>query len=214
MVQFRDLMNNKKNRQVREVVFVKGESIHIYEPSKEDVEIIVGLQERFAKSDKDKTKIAVTSEDLVSILFPLLTNVEGMEKLSKEEIAEIVDNPSLALTQASHVIEGIVTEVYKMTILSARNRILETDFRMESVRTTSEIVEKALGLANRDGKTGQLLDKIKTATEKVESLKDVREKRDNQSVLTPPVDKINVDNTPKLSKHSTTLAQFKNTFSE
>ena len=214
MVQFRDLMNNKKNRQVREVVFVKGESIHIYEPSKEDVEIIVGLQERFAKSDKDKTKISVTGEDLVSILFPLLTNVEGMEKLSKEEIAEIVDNPSLALTQASHVIEGIVTEVYKMTILSARNRILETDFRMESVRTTSEIVEKALGLANRDGKTGQLLDKIKTATEKVESLKDVREKRDNQSVLTPPVDKINVDNTPKLSKHSTTLAQFKNTFSE
>ena len=214
MVQFRDLMNNKKNRQVREVVFVKGESIHIYEPSKEDVEIIVGLQERFAKSDKDKTKISVTGEDLVSILFPLLTNIEGMEKLSKEEIAEIVDNPSLALTQASHVIEGIVTEVYKMTILSARNRILETDFRMESVRTTSEIVEKALGLANRDGKTGQLLDKIKTATEKVESLKDVREKRDNQSVLTPPVDKINVDNTPKLSKHSTTLAQFKNTFSE
>ena len=137
-----------------------------------------------------------------------------MEKLSKEEIAEIVDNPSLALTQASHVIEGIVTEVYKMTILSARNRILETDFRMESVRTTSEIVEKALGLANRDGKTGQLLDKIKTATEKVESPKDVREKRDNQSVLTPPVDKIKVDNTPKLSKHSTTLAQFKNTFSE
>ena len=99
-------------------------------------------------------------------------------------------------------------------ILSARNRILETDFRMESVRTTSEIVEKALGLANRDGKTGQLLDKIKTATEKVESLKDVREKHDNQSVLTPPVDKIKVDNTPKLSKHSTTLAQFKNTFSE
>ena len=214
MVQFRDLMNNKKNRQVREVVFVKGESIHIYEPSKEDVEIIVGLQERFAKSDKDKTKISVTGEDLVSILFPLLTNVEGMDKLSKEEIAEIVDNPSLALTQASHVIEGIVTEVYKMTILSARNRILETDFRMESVRTTSEIVEKALGLANRDGKTGQLLDKIKTATEKVESLKDVREKRDNQSVLTHPVDKIKVDNTPKLSKHSTTLAQFKNTFSE
>ncbi len=214
MVQFSELMNHKKNRQVREVVFVKGESIHIYEPSKEDVEIIVGLQERFAKSDKDKTKIAVTGEDLVSILFPLLTNVEGMEKLSKEEIAEIVDNPSLALTQASHVIEGIVTEVYKMTILSARNRILETDFRMESVRTTSEIVEKALGLANRDGKTGQLLDKIKTATEKVESLKDVREKRDNQSVLTPPVDKIKVDNTPKLSKHSTTLAQFKNTFSE
>ena len=214
MVQFSELMNHKKNRQVREVVFVKGESIHIYEPSKEDVEIIVGLQERFAKSDKDKTKISVTGEDLVSILFPLLTNVEGMEKLSKEEIAEIVDNPSLALTQASHVIEGIVTEVYKMTILSARNRILETDFRMESVRTTSEIVEKALGLANRDGKTGQLLDKIKTATEKVESLKDVREKRDNQSVLTPqPVD-LKVDNTPKLSKHSTTLAQFKNTFSE
>ena len=214
MVQFSELMNHKKNRQVREVVFVKGESIHIYEPSKEDVEIIVGLQERFAKSDKDKTKIAVTGEDLVSILFPLLTNVEGMEKLSKEEIAEIVDNPSLALTQASHVIEGIVTEVYKMTILSARNRILETDFRMESVRTTSEIVEKALGLANRDGKTGQLLDKIKTATEKVESLKDVREKREVETVITAQPVNLKVDNTPKLSKHSTTLAQFKNTFSE
>ena len=214
MVQFSDLMNHKKNRQVREVVFVKGESIHIYEPSKEDVEVIVSLQEKFSKSDKDKTQVSITGEDLVIILFPLLTNIEGMDKLSKEEVYEIVENPSLALTQASHVIEGIVTEVYKMTILSARNRILETDFRMESVRTTSEIVEKALGLANRDGKTGQLLDKIKTATEKVESLKDVREKRDNQSVLTPPVDKIKVDNTPKLSKHSTTLAQFKNTFSE
>lgn len=207
-------MNHKKNRQVREVVFVKGESIHIYEPSKEDVEVIVSLQEKFSKSEKDKTKVSVTGEDLVVILFPLLTNIEGMDKLSKEEIAEIVDNPSLALTQASHVIEGIITEVYKMTILQARNRILETDFRMESVRTTSEIVEKALGLANRDGKTGKLLDKIKTATEKVESLKDVQAKREVETVITTqPVD-LKVDNTPKINQHSTTLAQFKNTFSE
>ena len=214
MVQFSELMNHKKNRQVREVVFVKGESIHIYEPSKEDVEVIVSLQEKFSNSEKDKTKVSVTGEDLVVILFPLLTNIEGMDKLSKEEIAEIVDNPSLALTQASHVIEGIITEVYKMTILQARNRILETDFRMESVRTTSEIVEKALGLANRDGKTGKLLDKIKTATEKVESLKDVQAKREVETVLTTqPVD-LKVDNTPKINQHSTTLAQFKNTFSE
>lgn len=214
MVQFSELMNHKKNRQVREVVFVKGESIHIYEPSKEDVEVIVSLQEKFSKSEKDKTNIVVTGEDLVAILFPLLTNIEGMDKLTKEEINEIVDNPSLALTQASHVIEGIVTEVYKMTILQARNRILETDFRMESVRTTSEIVEKALGLANRDGKTGQLLDKIKTATEKVDSLKDVQLKREVRAVLESQPVNLNIDNTPKINQHSTTLAQFKNTFSE
>ena len=214
MVQFSELMNHRNNRQVREVVFVKGESIHIYEPSKEDVEVIVSLQEKFSKSEKDKTKVSITGEDLVVILFPLLTNIEGMDKLSKEEIYEIVENPSLALTQASHVIEGIVTEVYKMTILSARNRILETDFRMESVRTTSEIVEKALGLANRDGKTGKLLDKIKTATEKVESLKDVQLKREVKAVLESQPVNLNIDNTPKINQHSTTLAQFKNTFSE
>ena len=214
MVQFSELMNHRNNRQVREVVFVKGESIHIYEPSKEDVEVIVSLQEKFSKSEKDKTKVSITGEDLVVILFPLLTNIEGMDKLSKEEIYEIVENPSLALTQASHVIEGIVTEVYKMTILQARNRILETDFRMESVRTTSEIVEKALGLANRDGKTGQLLDKIKTATEKVESLKDVQLKREVKAVLESQPVNLNIDNTPKINQHSTTLAQFKNTFSE
>ena len=214
MVQFSELMNHRNNRQVREVVFVKGESIHIYEPSKEDVEVIVSLQEKFSKSEKDKTKVSITGEDLVVILFPLLTNIEGMDKLSKEEIYEIVENPSLALTQASHVIEGIVTEVYKMTILQARNRILETDFRMESVRTTSEIVEKALGLANRDGKTGKLLDKIKTATEKVESLKDVQLKREVKAVLESQPVNLNIDNTPKINQHSTTLAQFKNTFSE
>lgn len=209
MVQFIDLMNKKENRQVREIVFIKGETIRVFEPSKDDIDAIIALQGEFIKELEDGgSKISITGEQIIKTLFPLLTDVSGMDELSNEEIDEVIQNPSLALLQASHAIEGIVTEVYKMTILSARNRLLESDLALEDARTTNEMLVKILGLAEREGKTKQMVDNIKKASEGLELAKEKALATKDSQV------KEFASNVTHIDKNANTLSKFKQTFGE
>lgn len=202
MVKFKDLANDKKNRKIRELVFIGGETIKVFEPSESDVEAIIALQEKFvggANEEDGSVTLAVTGYDLIRVLFPLLTDVEGIDELTDEDVAFVVENPSLAFLQANHVIEGIVTEVYKTTILAAKNRLLETDFRIESSKANSEILERTLGLAEKENKTAPILKKIADAADKLEQAvaKDLAQ-----------------DNTPKINPHNGALKRFEGIFGE
>lgn len=209
MVQFIDLMNKKENRQVREIVFIKGETIRVFEPSKDDIDAIIALQGEFIKELEDGgSKVSITGEQIIKTLFPLLTDVSGMDGLSEEEIDEVIQNPSLALLQASHAIEGIVTEVYKMTILSARNRLLESDLALEDARTTNEMLVKILGLAEREGKTKQMVDNIKKASEGLELAKEKALATKDSQV------KEFASNVTHIDKNANTLSKFKQAFEE
>ena len=202
MVKFKDLANDKKNRKIRELVFIGGETIKVFEPSESDVEAIVALQEKFvggANEEDGSVNLTVTGYDLIKVLFPLLTDVEGIDELSEKEIEFVVENPSLAFLQANHVIEGIVTEVYKTTILAAKNRLLETDFRIESSKANSEILERTLGLAEKENKTTPIMKKIAEAADKYE-----------QAVAKEAAQ----NNTPKINPHNGALKRFEGIFGE
>lgn len=210
MVQFIELMNKKDNREVREVAFVKGETIRVFEPSLDDVNAIIEMQGDFVKELEDgNAKISIQGDSLIKRLFPLLTDIEGVEDLSDEEIMEVADNPSVAMLQASHAIEGIITEVYKMTVLSARNRLLESDLALEDARMTNEMLTKMMGLAERDSKTKEKMDKIKNISEDIEKMKS-----ENVSLKGEAPAPSALSNITRIDKNANILSGFKQTFDE
>lgn len=211
MVQFKDLANKAENRKVRELIFANGETVKVFEPSQEDIKKIFDLQEKFINEDNPE-RLSLTSNDVI-YLFSLLTDIEGLEDLTDEDIQEVTDNPSMALLQAQNVIEGIVIEVYKMVILSVKNRILETDLNLEQAKTTQEVMERTLGLAQRDGKTKEYADKVEKAKAKVLEFRKSQEIKWDEDEE-PADEKETPQNVKPIEKHANQLASFRQTFGE
>lgn len=207
MVQFKNLANSsiKEDRKIREQIFVAGETVTIYEPNKEDIDVIIDLQGDFVGGD-DEEKIDVSGSNVVRVLFPLLTNIEGMEDLTDEEVEEIVENPTIALIQAQHVIEAIVIEVYKMVILSARKSLLEQDFQMETYKTSSEVIERTLGIAAKNNETSGAIQKIERAQSKFD-------KAAKLSVV-PDEEQSDTEDVKNIGQHANEVAKFRAVFGE
>lgn len=209
MVQFKDLANKKgKERDVREVIFAKEETIKVFEPDKEDIEKIFALQEKFI-DEENPQRLKLSGEDIIN-LFSMLTDIEGLDNITDEEVEDVINNPSIALLNAQHVIEGIVTEVYKMVILSVKNQILETDLRVESAKTSNELMERTLDLAKRDGTTKEHAKKVEKAKEKLAKLQDLRDEEAVEETEEEVVEK----DIPQIGKHANVLAQYRNTFGD
>lgn len=218
MVQFRDLLNDENDRKIREVVFIGGETIHVYEPSKKNIEEIIDLQDRFI-SGENKTNIKIGETDLLRIFFPMLTDVTGMEDLSDEEVGRVAENPSLAYIQASHVMEGIITEVYKTVILQARNKVMDVDFQLESLTHQNELIERTLGLASKNKTTSGAAKKVSDAHKKViEAQNKVDMTTIDKNGITLKDGSFNledsVSNAAPVAKHSTILEKYKADFGE
>ena len=172
MVQFSNLLNDKNNRKVREVIENGDESIFVYEPAADDIAKIIELQELLAKGfgeeNEDVGIISITGVQLVRDLFPILTNIKGIEELSDEEVIHIVENPTIALIQTQHVIEMIVTQVYKTVILSAKKQILDVDFELGTMGTAENIIDKSLAAAsNQSPEMSELIGRINKGYEEV-----------------------------------------------
>lgn len=213
MVQLKDLANRKGNREVREVIFVKDETITVYEPDKDNIEEIFALQERFIDGENPE-RLQLTGRDVVG-LFSMLTDIKGLNDLSDDEIEDIVNNPSMALIQVQKVIEGIVIEVYKMVILSIQNEVLLADIKMETAKSQSELLERTKVLAQRDGKTKKYADNIDKAKAKVLQLQKLEQEQEVVEEVaeeTAVVEKPN--NVKQIGKHANVLAQYQNTFGE
>ena len=204
MVQFKDLINKQNDRDVREFVFAKGETIKVFEPAKDDIEKIYSLQESFI-DENNPQRLVLTGKDVIG-LFEMLTDIQGLEDLTEEEINEVIENPSMALIQTQHIIEGIVTEVYKMVILSIKNRILETDLNLETAKTSNELMERTLGLAQRDGTSKEYADKVEKAKAKIIQLQSKQDEVVVETVTSEPVEQI--------GKHDSILNQYTSTFGE
>lgn len=182
MVQFGNLLNEQENRRVREVIENGQESIFIYEPTLSDVDKIIDMQEEFVKSfdpdgDVSAQDFEISGATLVKKIFPLLTNIEGLEEMSDEEVDHIVQNPTLSLLQAQHVIEMIVTQVYKTVILSAKKEILDVDFQLGAETMIGDTVDKALvNAAESDPKIKKQMGKIDSLYDSIIEAEEDREK--------------------------------------
>lgn len=171
----------QEERRVREIVKASGETVHIFEPTKKDIEKIVDYQEQMeykrlkelektGQKDDGQAHVQIDGVDVVKVFFPLLTDIE-LDGLSDQEIKNIIENPSTVLIQAQHVVEMIILEVYKMMILSAKSSLKTVDILRVASQDKSEITEDtamiAAKLAGKDKEIAKVVGKeqeLKKAT--------------------------------------------------
>ena len=155
------LKNTKEYRKIRDVVMSSGSTVNIFEPTLEEIDEILNLQDEWVSDEG----MNISGADVVKVLFPMLTDLEGIDEMTESDIQEVIDNPSNAFIQIQYHIETIITEVYKTAILKARKEILEKDLEVENYKVSEEVFDRTLSLAAKNNGTKEVFDKLQEAEE-------------------------------------------------
>ena len=199
------LKNTKEHRKIRDVVMSSGSTVNIFEPTLEEIDEILKLQDEWVSDEG----MNISGADVVKVLFPMLTDLEGIDEMTESDVQEVIDNPSNAFIQIQYHIETIITEVYKTAILKARKEILEKDLEVENYKVSEEVFDRTLSLAAKNNGTKEVFDKLQEAeeefkqaeeTEKITKLEDYK-KQEKESEST-------------LDEAQIKLAQFKEAFAD
>lgn len=183
------LKNTKEYRKIRDVVMSSGSTVNIFEPTLEEIDEILKLQDEWVSDEG----MNISGADVVKILFPMLTDLEGIDEMTESDVQEVIDNPSNAFIQIQYHIETIITEVYKTAILKARKEILEKDLEVESYKVSEEVFDRTLSLAAKNNGTKEVFDKLQNAekqfnqaeeNEKITKLEDYKgQEKESKSTL-------------------------------
>ena len=183
------LKNTKEYRKIRDVVMSSGSTVNIFEPTLEEIDEILKLQDEWVSDEG----MNISGADVVKVLFPMLTDLEGIDEMTESDVQEVIDNPSNAFIQIQYHIETIITEVYKTAILKARKEILEKDLEVENYKVSEEVFDRTLSLAAKNNGTKEVFDKLQEAEEefkqaeekeKITKLKDYKnQEKESESTL-------------------------------
>ena len=183
------LKNTKEYRKIRDVVMSSGSTVNIFEPTLEEIDEILKLQDEWVSDEG----MNISGADVVKVLFPMLTDLEGIDEMTESDVQEVIDNPSNAFIQIQYHIETIITEVYKTAILKARKEILEKDLEVENYKVSEEVFDRTLSLAAKNNGTKEVFDKLQEAeeefkqaeeTEKITKLEDYKnQEKESESTL-------------------------------
>lgn len=155
------LKNTKEHRKIRDVVMSSGSTVNIFEPTLEEIDEILILQDEWVSDEG----MNISGADVVKVLFPMLTDLEGIDEMTESDVQEVIDNPTNAFIQIQYHIETIITEVYKTAILKARKEILEKDLEVENYKVSEEVFDRTLSLAAKNNGTKEVFDKLQEAEE-------------------------------------------------
>lgn len=184
-INFKDLKNNPNDRRIREVIPVGGKSIKVFEPSEDNINKIISMQEDFMKvlqgeSVEEKT-VEFSGQMIIKELVPLLTDVTGVEDMTDDEINDVVSNPSIGLQRLVMEIEGIITEIFSLVLANARYDILAADFNANQFLLTQDTVNRTLKLTDKINGNDDLSQKINQSQHNLEralNAKDAKELAD------------------------------------
>lgn len=159
-VHFRKLKNDQENRNVRAVIMNGSEHINVYEPSLKDVRAIIDAQEGWVSVEDG---VNISDEDVLKKLIPMLTDIEGMEDMTDEEIMDVANNPSVAFLSVQSEIQSIIIEIYRHIVVLSRRQLQDADFELETMLTQKESFDRTIAMATKYGKDKDLPAKLQKA---------------------------------------------------
>lgn len=210
LVQFKTLANKGR---IRNVIMASGITVNVFEPTAEVIDKILDIQEKWVDSDDPEAR-TITGVQIIKELFPLLTDLEGIEEMTDEEIQEVADNPSIAYIQLQTEVEMLLTEIYKTHVLSARKRLLDTDYHVEANKVNIETFNQSVALAVKNTGTTDLVEKIEKfadSTAKAAEVQDQKETQERIIHLNKVKEEVQAD-IEKQSKHNDLLKRYQKDF--
>ena len=199
------LKNTKEHRKIRDVVMSSGSTVNIFEPTLEEIDEILILQDEWVSDEG----MNISGADVVKVLFPMLTDLEGIDEMTESDVQEVIDNPSNAFIQIQYHIETIITEVYKTAILKARKEILEKDLEVENYKVSEEVFDRTLSLAAKNNGTKEVFDKLQEAEEEFKQAEE-----DEKITKLEDYKKQEKESESTLDEAQIKLAQFKEAFAD
>ena len=145
LVQFNSFYNDPNNRQILEVINTPTGAVTIFEPSKDDVDKIMQLKEMvdaFNQENADENLLDINGTTILKELIPLLTDLEIDPDMTDEEMAQIIENPTVELSLITSVLSSVVTNIYTLMIMNFKNNL---ELR-NMVDQTEEISDSALAM--------------------------------------------------------------------
>lgn len=219
-VQAKNLISRKGNRAIRKSVFTSnGDSIIIYEPTREDIAKIMEMQERWVQNQTaDGLEFEPDQYQVIRELFPLLTDIEGLEDLTDEEIQELDENPNILFMQAAQVVQQIIAEVFSLIVLNYDKSIAESEAIIATNNSVLNTIQNTVIQASIEAGDPTLFDKINEEVEKeyekgsLESLRS--ELTQTEKDLEAEKKIITVAPQDKKVDHIAKLAEFRKAFEE
>ena len=219
-VQAKNLISRKGNRAIRKSVFTSnGDSIIIYAPTREDIAKIMEMQERWVQNQTaDGLEFEPDQYQVIRELFPLLTDIEGLEELTDEEIQELDENPNILFMQAAQVVQQIIAEVFSLIVLNYDKGIAESEAIIATNNSVLNTIQNTVIQASIEAGDPTLFDKINEEVEKeyekgsLESLRS--ELAQTEKDLEAEKKMITVAPQDRKVDHIAKLAEFRKAFEE
>lgn len=219
-VQAKNLISRKGNRAIRKSVFTSnGDSIIIYEPTRDDIAKIMEMQERWVQNQTaDGLEFEPDQYQVIRELFPLLTDIEGLEELTDEEIQELDENPNILFMQAAQVVQQIIAEVFSLIVLNYDKSIAESEAIIATNTSVLNTIQNTVVQASIEAGDPTLFDKINEEIEKeyekgsLESLRSELAK--TEEALEQEKKMITVAPQDRKVDHVAKLAEFRKAFEE
>ena len=179
-VHFRKLKNDQENRSVRAVIMNGSEHINVYEPSLKDVRAIIDAQEGWVSVEDG---VNISDEDVLKKLIPMLTDIEGMEDMTDEEILDVANNPSVSFLSVQSEIQSIIIEIYRHIVVLSRRQLQDADFELETMLTQKESFDRTIAMATKYGKDKDLPAKLQKALDDMTEAYNNLDDSDTKEVL-------------------------------
>lgn len=143
--------------------------IEVYEPTMEQVTKIVQMAIDTNENAFETGLVKFDAEMTINVIFPMLTNID-LGDSDEETLKDIIQNPSVHLIMTQQVVEGIIHECMTLYALRMQSELKGAESQMAQVELLSTIPQYVLEVAKKDGRSGELAEKYKEISEKVDEI--------------------------------------------
>lgn len=189
MVQLKSLMNKPSNKQVFAVVESPTGPITIFEPTSEDVAAIMNMHELvdyFNQDSDEKTdNFPITGVRVIRELYPLLTDLEGFDDMSDDEIQEVIDNPTIELMNVNAYINSLIYRVYILMVLTYKSNLRLQGLEKLTAEVSDETMNMIVETASKTDQGRDAINTMETATEKLKEKQTEKDTKDSDGKEPP-----------------------------
>ncbi len=156
------LSNPEISRSVRERINTPHGAINVFEPSVQDLEMILEIQRKNG-FDMQTDFVEFDEQTMVKEIFPLLTDID-FEEMSQEQLDAVLENPTVHLLIAQNVIAQIITEANKLFAHRIKTDLSQAESVLAQVELINAIPSLIEETAKRNPEVAKQVDAIREAT--------------------------------------------------
>lgn len=156
------LGNQEVSRKVRERINTPDGAINVFEPSLQDLEMILEIQRKNG-FDLQSDIVEFDESTMVKEIFPLLTDID-FEGMSQEELDAVLANPTVHLLIAQNIIAQIISEANKLFAHRIKADLANADSVLTQVELINSIPALIEETAKRNPEVAKQVEAIREAT--------------------------------------------------